>query len=90
MSELREPQMADCEGGMMTRAITRTDNAIRANEVRKALTASATGNSGLNVFAMNSKMEWQRITNVKTHREYVYGMSLNSGKWFVIHQWREQ
>jgi hypothetical protein len=68
----------------------RADTFVRQNEVQHAITESVNGRSGHNVFAMNSKMEWQRINAVRTHRALVYGHSLNSGKWFVIHQWEER
>lgn len=64
----------------------RLDNLVRANEVRKAISESCNGRGGY-VYAMDSKLQWHRIIMVKTHREMVYGYKLNSGKWFVIHQW---
>jgi len=59
---------------------------IRSGEIRKAL-----GLGGQRVvMAADSKLYWQRIVQVKTHRGLVYGLALSSGKWFVIHDWDEK
>ena len=56
---------------------------IRVGEIRAAL-----GLGGQRVvMAADSKLVFKRITQVKTHRRLVYGLALNSGKWFVIHDW---
>lgn len=70
--------------------VARENRLIIATEVRKAVNESCYGMSGKSVFAMDSKMDWHRITNVRTHRGFVYGYRLDSGKWFVIHQWEER
>jgi hypothetical protein len=59
---------------------------IRSSEIREAL-----GLGGQRVvMAADSKLAWCRITRVKVQRGLTYGLALDSGKWFVIHDWEER